>query len=331
MTFGAFFTWSWLSFFCIFPALAMCVLMVIMPETPIWLMTHSGGDFSKGSKVEQSLKKLRAEDNDNDGELQDIAQEAESASKSKGFTTEEIKNPLFYKPMLLSILLMIFQQFSGINAVIFNMTAIFKQAKVDDVMEPKYSTIIVGIIQVVATGVSAMLADRLGRKMLLIGSGVGHTLSLGLLAIYYLADISASWLPVLCVAVFIISFSLGWGPIPWMMIAEMTPMEFRGVVASVATGINWLSAFLITHNFNSLQEATSPEFTFLFFTVFCVASVPFVLLFLPETKGKPIDEILKTFAPNKTTTSGENTPNASNAMLKADNKANDNIEMKAVA
>ena len=278
---GAFISWSWLSFVCIIPALAMCVLMVFMPETPIWLMTHSGGDYSKGSKVEQSLKKFRAESNDNDAELQEIAQEAEQASKSKGFTSKETKNPLFYKPMILSLFLMIFQQFSGINAVIFNMTNIFDDAGVSASIPSKYSSIIVCVIQVIATLISAFLVDRLGRKMLLMGSGIGHSISLGVFGIYYMTGSTATWLPVVCLAVFIISFSLGWGPIPWLMIAEMTPMEFRGVIASVATAVNWLSAFIITHNFQSLQTATSPQFAFFFFAVFCVASVPFVFCCLP--------------------------------------------------
>lgn len=294
--FGAIISWKWLSFICIFPALAMSVLMLLMPETPIWLMTKAKGDHSTGSEAEKALKKLRAATNDNDSELQEMAEGVAKSSKSKSFSMEESKNPLFYKPLILSVLLMFFQQFSGINAVMFNSEAILKEA--GSTLTPSIATICIGVAQVIATLIGTQLIDRLGRKMLLIGSGAGHAVSLGLLGIYNVFELkdSVGWLPVVCLVVFIISFSLGWGPIPWLMVGEITPMKFRSMVSAVSTAVNWGSAFVITHNFAALQEATSKEFAFFTFTFFSVVSIPFVVMFLPETKGKSFDEILRHFA-----------------------------------
>ncbi|CAG2183075.1 unnamed protein product, partial [Oppiella nova] len=145
--FGAFISWSWLSFMCLFPPLAMCALMVLMPETPIWLMTRSGGDHSKGSKVEQSLQRLRAADNDNESELKELAEQTRETQGSSGFSFRESStNPLFYKPLVLSVLMMFFQQFSGINAVMFNSAAMIKQA--GSSIEGRYAAIIIGAAQV---------------------------------------------------------------------------------------------------------------------------------------------------------------------------------------
>ncbi|XP_054167171.1 facilitated trehalose transporter Tret1-2 homolog isoform X2 [Oppia nitens] len=296
--FGAFLTWSWLSFICLFLPIVMSLSMLLMPETPIWLMTKAGGDHSKGSKVEKSLKSLRDTTNDNDSELNEIAEQAEESSKTSGFSMKEINNPLFYKPFVLSVILMWLQQFSGINAVMFNSSDMLTEA--GSTLEGKYAAIIIGVAQVIATLAGTLLVDRLGRKILLIGSGIGHAISLGILGIYYIAvtdrqNSSFGWIPILCLVVFIISFSLGWGPIPWLMINEITAMHFRGVVSASATGMNWFCAFLITHNFEAIQKWTSPQFTFFMFAFWCVVSVPFVIIFLPETKGKTFDEIQKFF------------------------------------
>jgi facilitated trehalose transporter len=280
---------------CLFPPLAMCALMVLMPETPIWLMTRSGGDHSKGSKVEQSLQRLRAADNDNESELKELAEQTREAQGSSGFSFRESStNPLFYKPLVLSVLMMFFQQFSGINAVMFNSAAMIKQA--GSSIEGRYAAIIIGAAQVVATLAGTLLVDRLGRKLLLIGSGVGHAVSLGVLGVFYVADPDRQtwgWLPIVCLVVFIVSFSMGWGPVPWLMINEITGVQYRGVVSAVATGVNWFCAFLITHNFETIQMWTSAQFAFFLFAAFCLVSIPFVVIFLPETKGKTFDDIAK--------------------------------------
>src|ERR1700761_7529881 len=81
--FGAVLSWRWFSFICIFPALAMSVLMLLMPETPIWLMTKAKGDLPTGSEQEKALKKWRAATNDNDNELQEMAEGVAKSAKSK--------------------------------------------------------------------------------------------------------------------------------------------------------------------------------------------------------------------------------------------------------
>ncbi|CAG2103551.1 unnamed protein product [Medioppia subpectinata] len=313
--FGAFLSWGWLSFWCLFPPLAMGVLMLLMPETPIWLMTKAGGDHSKGSRVEKSLKSLRAADNDNESELNELADQAREAQRSKGFSMQESTNPLFYKPLVLSVVLMFLQQFSGINAVMFNSAKMIQES--GSSMKGTHASIIIAVAQVIATLVGSLLVDRLGRKMLLIGSGAGHAVSLGILGFFYVANPDRGtwgWLPILCLVLFIISFSLGWGPVPWLMINEITGVQYRGVVSAVATGVNWFCAFLITHNFDTIQAATSPQFAFFLFAAFCIASIPFVIIFLPETKGKSFDDIARELAGSSAVTAAVDNTGAQNKL-----------------
>jgi len=319
--FGAFLEWNLLSLACLFPGLLMSILMVIMPETPIWLLTSS-----KGPKAEIALKKLRHETNDNQSELNELAQQANESKKSFGLSLEQMKKLVVFKPFYLAIGLMFFQQFSGINAVMFYGTKIFKES--GSSLKPSVCTIIIGVSQIIATVFGSLLVDRLGRKILLITSGVGHTVSLGVLGIYYFVnkdlkpevESSSGWIPIVCLVVFIISFSIGFGPIPWLMIAEMTPISARSMISAVATGFNWLCAFLITKFFESLKDLITKYGTFFMFAAFCLLSIFFAAILLPETKGKSYDEIQSFFSVTKG--SGQSTP--SKTMLKSsESKRND--------
>ncbi len=313
--------------------------MIIMPETPIWLLTSSkSSDRSNVPKAEKALSRLRHVTNDNESELNELLEQAKASKLSSGLSLEQAKNPGVFKPFLLAIGLMFFQQFSGINAVMFYATKIFKES--GSSLKPSVCTIIIGVAQVIATVVGSLLVDRLGRKILLIASGVGHTFSLGILGIYYfltkgdtsIEDNSWGWLPIVCLVIFIISFSIGFGPIPWLMIAEMTPINARSMISAIATAFNWMCAFLITKNFESLKDALTKHGTFFSFAAFCLFSILFTILLLPETKGKSHDEIQRFFTNKKSCRQG--TPSASNAMLKSSdskglNGSDKTIEMES--
>lgn len=326
--FGSFLSWNWLAFVSLIPGLLMSIAMILMPETPIWLLTNSKDcDHSQGSKAEKALSQLRDIVNDNESELNEMAHQAKASKKESGFSMQQMKNPIVYKPFLLAMGLMFFQQFSGINAVMFYATNIFRDS--GSSIKPSLCTIIIGVAQVIATIVGSLLVDRLGRKILLIASGVGHSLSLAVMGIYYYQSSQSSvsslgWLPVVCLVVFIISFSIGFGPIPWLMIAEITPISARSMISAVATAFNWLSAFIIVKNFEWLQEVITKHGTFFLFAAFCVLSVLFAFFLLPETKGKSMEEIQAFFGGNKSR-SESSTPSASNAMLKPDERKGSDV------
>lgn len=161
-----------------------------------------------------SLRKFRGDECDLQAELIDLMKEEELRQSQN--ILKALRKKSSRKAMLISFGLMFFQQLSGINVVIFYTTAIFSDAKIE--LEPKYATIIIGFIQVVATFVSTMIVDRTGRKILLILSGSFMalcTFTLG--AYYYLKDgnedavVGYGWISLLSLCIFIIAFSLGFG------------------------------------------------------------------------------------------------------------------------
>ena len=102
---------------------------------------------------------------------------------------------------------------------------------------------------------------------------------------------SLGWLPLVSVCVFIIVFSLGYGPIPWMMIGELFPPQIKGMASSLSCLLNWFLAFIVTKFFQNLQEEIGTYTTFWIFAGISLLGTILVFLILPETKGKTIDEI----------------------------------------
>jgi Na+/melibiose symporter-like transporter len=139
---------------------------------------------------------------------------------------------------------MFFQQVSGINAVIFFTTDIFVAAGTD--IKPDIATIIVGVMQVVATFVASLIVDRLGRRILLLASDAVMALCTLLLGIYFFMKSndkdsvsSLSWLPIVSLCLFIVAFSIVFGPVPWLMIGELFASDVRTIAAPLAGTLNW--------------------------------------------------------------------------------------------
>lgn len=212
-------------------------------------------------------------------------------------------------------MMMVFQQFCGINAVLFYDAKIFSTAGFKDA---EGVSLAVGGTQVIATGVACLLVDKSGRRILLIIGGIVMFVCTLLLGIYYdiaklpkdadekqisifgswshsVALSNISWLAVLCVLVYIIVFSLGWGPLPWLLMSEIFPPRARGLASGIVTLINWSFVFVVTYSFDSMTRTFYEQGTFWFFSGFSLLSFLFVLFFVPETKGKTLEEIEQIF------------------------------------
>lgn len=102
---------------------------------------------------------------------------------------------------------------------------------------------------------------------------------------------SVSWLPLASFVIYIMGFSLGFGPIPWLMMGEILPAKVRGPAASIATGFNWSCTFIVTKTFKDIISLIGTGGTFFTFAVICVAGLVFVIILVPETRGRSLEEI----------------------------------------
>jgi SP family facilitated glucose transporter-like MFS transporter 8 len=166
-------------------------------------------------------------------------------------------------------------------------------------LEASTATIIVGAIQVVATFVSSLVVDYLGRRILLLISDFVMAVCALLLGVYfYLQDETTDvsnlgWLPLTSVCVFIVVFSLGYGPIPWMMVGELFAPQIKGFASSFSCVLNWILAFVVTKFYADMAASFGTYTTFWIFAVISCIGTVFVFFIVPETKGKTLDEIQK--------------------------------------
>ncbi|XP_017889015.1 facilitated trehalose transporter Tret1 isoform X2 [Ceratina calcarata] len=274
------------------------VLMFIIPETPRWYISKG-----KTKRARKALQWLRAKGADISEELTAIEKmhiESEHTASQQG-AIEQLFKKHNMKPLLISLGLMFFQQFSGINAVIFYTVSIFKDA--GSSINENLATIIVGIVNFLSTFIAAAVIDRLGRKMLLYISGVSMFLTLFTFGTFFYvknaigADVSSfGWIPLASLIIYVIGFSLGFGPIPWLMMGEILPVKIRGSAASIATAFNWSCTFIVTKTYEDLTSVIGGYGVFWMFGTIVMIGFIFVIACVPETSGRSLEEIEKRFA-----------------------------------
>lgn len=271
------------------------VVFFFQPETPVYLLRKN-----KEPEARKALIRLRGTDKCNiDLEIKTIKQSIEEEQNLNISLKESFKKRSTKRATAVCFGLMFFQQLSGINAVIFYTGDIFEAAGTG--MDTRLATTLVGIMQVAATLVSSIVVERLGRRILLLLSGFLMGVSIVVLAIFFSlkerkvisedAATDIGFIPVISLCVFIIVFSLGYGPIPWMISSELFPAEVKSMASSAAGTFNWLLAFIITLVYKDLKESIGGDTVFYIFGCLSFLGVVFVWFVVPETKGKTLDEI----------------------------------------
>nr|XP_002128611.2 solute carrier family 2, facilitated glucose transporter member 8-like [Ciona intestinalis] len=267
---------------------------LFIPEAPQYLILDN-----KPIEAAISLQKVRGKNTNIQRELEGIRDSlnanAQSASWVEIFTTPSIRWPLF-----LSVLAMFLQQFSGINCVMFYFHTIFETAGFKTATQLYMASLLVSGIQVVFTAVSCLLIDRTGRRVLLGFSGGVMALSMVAFGLYFQLTYAGhkgnlNWLALSSMMVYIVAFSLGLGPIPWVLMAELIPLRGRAKCGGLVTTFNLFFAFITTKEFQDLVKATSSQATFWMFGGVCATIILYAVFLLPETKGRTLEEIEQHF------------------------------------
>ncbi|XP_011702777.1 PREDICTED: facilitated trehalose transporter Tret1 isoform X2 [Wasmannia auropunctata] len=261
-----------------------------MPETPVYYLQKNNEDAAR-----KSLVKLRGNQYDVEVELRALREVIEENRRSGASFTESIKTKAAKKGFVIAYGLMLFQQMSGVNAIIFYSSDIF--AKAGTSIEANKATIIVGAVQVISVFLGTLVVDRLGRRILLLASIVVLFLMTLILGVYFYCSVHTTafddikWFAIIPLCVFLVLFSFGFGPIPWMMMPEIFAPEVKGIAGSSACLFNWLMAFIVTKFYSDMTAAVQPYGTFWIFSLFCAVGILFVYFLVPETKGKSLDQI----------------------------------------
>jgi sugar porter (SP) family MFS transporter len=230
-----------------------------------------------------------------------LREETESAAWSEVFQSK------WRRPLMIGIGLAVFQQITGINAIIYYANQIFASAGFALSSQATLTTWAIGGVNVAATVIALVFVDRWGRRTLLLGGLLGMGVSLAVLGVAFRFIVPAApgaattaptvaGIVTLCgLVAFIVSFAASIGPVTWTVITEIFPGRIRGRAVSVCTAFNWLSAFAVSQCFLSMVNAVGSSLTFGLFALFCLIGWIWIFFQVPETKGRSLEEIQQTW------------------------------------
>ncbi|KOC64045.1 Facilitated trehalose transporter Tret1 [Habropoda laboriosa] len=276
-------------------SLALCVVLIVLfvylPESPHHLIKKNLDEKAKSS--------IRWYHRDCDVELEFIALRKfiEDLGKQRlSNLLKDLRTVHFRKSMLIGIVLTTYNQLSGINHILFYMESILTSAKIS-VIEPAQVVIIVMAFGIVGSGVSMFLMDRCGRKMLMVLSCIGVTLSWCLLTIeFHLLSFgydpkSVETVSIVAMCTFYTTVFIGILPVPLAMLSEIFAPHLKCVAACLTSILAGVVSFLTAFTYLPLLSALSERYLFLFYALLLATAIPFTIFCVPETKGLSLQEI----------------------------------------
>ncbi|MBG9451068.1 major facilitator transporter [Cytobacillus firmus] len=260
------------------PALAFGLLLLLVPETPRYLAIKNHDD-----KALAVLTKINGA-----SEAKTILGEIKKSVAASANVPAEKLFAYGKLVIVIGILLSVFQQFVGINVALYYAPRIFESmgaAKDASMLQ----TIVMGIINVIFTVVAILTVDKWGRKPLLITGSIG--MAIGMFGVAGMAFSNIIGMGTLIfIIVYTASFMLSWGPICWVLISEIFPNKIRGQAVAVAVAAQWAANYFISSTYPMMMEF-SGGLTYGFYGLMSVLSAIFVWKFIPETKGKTLENM----------------------------------------
>lgn len=282
--------WRWMFWSELIPCLAFLILLFLVPKSPRWLALRG-----RNAESQEVLEKIHGAELAK-AEFQEI--EGSLAKENLTGKTNLLAKGVFFI-VVIGTVFSALQQFTGINAVLYYGADIFEKALgygADDVLKQQ---ILLAATNFACTIIAMVTVDKLGRKPLIFIGSVGMILGFLLLGVTLITK-SVGVISLLGVLIFIGSFALSMGPVVWVMLSEMFPNAIRSAALSVAVAAQWLANYFVAQTFpivaegslnnNSFWNGSLPYFIFIFFVSIIIV---FTWKFLPETKGKSLEELEK--------------------------------------
>ncbi|GAA1820425.1 sugar porter family MFS transporter [Nesterenkonia flava] len=295
--------WRWMFISEAVPALIYGLLALSIPESPRYLVSRGRNDAAR--RVLTDVVGIKGESN--------LAAKIEDIRRTINLEARQKLKDLFVGGKLMPIVwvgigLAVFQQFVGINVIFYYSTTLWQAVGIEE-DQAMLVQVITTSLNIVATIVGILIVDKVGRRIPLAVGSAGMALGLGMMAVAFSQAISEEvinefgeletvvslpepWGMIALVSanIFVIFFGATWGPFMWLMLGEMFPNRVRAVALGVASAFNWGSNFLISTLFPQMAEL-SLVFAYGFYAISALLSLVFVLLWVPETKGREIEDM----------------------------------------
>ncbi|WP_454059864.1 sugar porter family MFS transporter [Elizabethkingia ursingii] len=272
--------WRWMFGSGIIPSVIFILLLLTVPESPRWLASQ---------KKQSEALVILSQINGNTAAQQELDSINESLKDEATFSLASLKGSKLKKALITGILLAVFSQFTGINAIMYYAPEIFKSTGTGT-DSAFIQTILVGIINVVFTLVAIKYVDSWGRKKLLLTGISGMTVCLFIVGLAFYTQ-QQGYLVLIAILGYIAFFAMSLGPLTFVVIAEIFPTKSRATAMSIATFFLWLAVFLVSQTFPILIGSIGSAYTFWLYTLISVLAFLFIRKSIPETKGKTLEEI----------------------------------------
>jgi sugar porter (SP) family MFS transporter len=285
--------WQWMLGIMVIPSVAYFLLSFVIPESPRFLIS-----VGREAKAREVLASVEGEHDRLDARVAEIEHGMRTETKS---TFKDLLGGRFgFLPIVwIGIGLSVFQQLVGINVVFYYSSTLWQSVGINPESSFFYS-FTTSIVNIIGTVIAMALVDRIGRKPLGLVGSIGMALSLGSVAWAFSAvrgsgdDVSLPDLQGMVALVgahtFTLFFALSWGVVVWVLLGEIFPNKLRAAGLGIAAAAQWVANWVITASFPSLAEWNLSG-TYVIYTVFALLSIPFLLKWVPEPKGKALEEM----------------------------------------
>jgi len=278
--------WRWMFGSESLPALALLVLLFFVPESPRWLTEKGHAD-----KARHILTRVDGPDHA-EREMRDI----QAALAQEPASLGQLLAPGLRVALVIGVVLAILQQVTGINVFLYYAPEIFKTVAGSGVDVAMLQTVVVGAVNLGFTVLAIGIVDKVGRKPLMIVGAAGMGISLAAIGVAAWMGQLASWVLVFILG-YIACFAMSVGPVTWVILSEIFPTKIRGRAMAIATVCLWAANTVVSQTFPMMNENARliekfhHGFPFWLYGVLCAVEVLFIWRFVPETKGKTLEEI----------------------------------------
>jgi sugar porter (SP) family MFS transporter len=277
-------SWRWMFALAAVPASVFAAGLMLIPDSPRWLAARGRLDQAR-----DVLKRIRSPEQ----AAVELKVIQHSVVQQKG-RWSELLSPLLRPAMTVGVGLAIAQQITGINTIIYYAPTIFRFAGFASASAAILASVGIGLVNVIFTVVAMQLIDKVGRRPLLLISLAGMTLGIAVLGLAFMLPQLGStlgWIAVISLTIYVGSFAVGLGPVFWLMLSEIYPLDVRGRAMSVGTLANWAANLMVALSFLTLTHTLGKPATFWLYGAISIGAWFFAFLLVPETKGKTLEQI----------------------------------------
>ncbi len=280
-TWNIYIGWHWMFGSGLLPSGIFFILLLFVPESPRWL--------AENGKVSESLTILTKIN----GPLR-AAAEHDTINRSihaeESGSILELFKPGLRKSLLIGIVLAIFSQVTGINAIMYYAPEIFKSTG-DGSNSALLETVLIGVVNLIFTLVAIRYVDRLGRKTLLLAGSAGTGICLAVIGMQFYFNFLHGWLILIAILSYIAFFAVSLGPVTFVVISEIFPNRIRGIAMSICIFFLWAAVYVVSQTFPVLLKSIGNAYTFWIYMLMSFFTFLFVWKVVPETKGKTLEEM----------------------------------------